>query len=144
MILVLYGTETGNAEMVAEDTGDAIDASYIVNLSDITPSDLDPGALHLFVCSTYGEGELPASAKEFAAALAQDQKLGGVPFAIFGLGDRSYETFAGGAKSLRALLLSCGAVEIAPIMLHDANGPELPEDAAIAWAQAALARAAAA
>lgn len=137
-MIILYGTETGNAEMVAEDLADAIGATDVINLAGFEPAKMDHNTQYFCVCSTYGEGEVPASAKAFAEALKQGCRLDRVPFAVFGLGDRSYEHFAGGATTLRGLLLASGGVEMAPMGVHDANGPDLPEDAAIAWAQALL------
>ena len=71
-IAILYGTETGNAEMLAEDIATHLsdhDVS-VTNLSGFDPAEFDPGTLYLVVCSTYGDGELPASARPFAAAMA--------------------------------------------------------------------------
>ena len=89
-ITVLYGTETGNAEMLAEDVAAHLEAAHEVactNLSDFAPADFDSGQFYLVICSTYGDGELPASAKPFAEAMeAEMPDLAGVHFAIFGLG----------------------------------------------------------
>ena len=138
-IMVLYGTETGNAEMLAEDIVDAIDADHdadCANLSDFPPGDFDAGTFYLIVCSTYGDGELPASAQPFALALkAENASLSGIHFAIFGLGDSEYaETFNFGSKQLAELLTAHGATQLGERSTHDASAGDLAEDIALPWA----------
>lgn len=139
-ISILYGTETGNAEMLAEDIQAELEADHEVtceNLADIEPADLDPSRLHLLVCSTYGDGELPASAQPFAEAVkAQKPDFTGIVFGIFGLGDSEYEeTFNGGPKLLADLMIAHGATQIGERIAHDASGPDLAEDLAFPWAE---------
>lgn len=143
-IAILYGTETGNAEMLAEDIGDALDADHEVsctNLSDFPVTDFDPATFYLIVCSTYGDGELPASAQPFAEALAAGPaNLAGIHFAIFGLGDSEYEeTFNFGSKRLAELLTNHGAAQLGERPTHDASGADLAEDLALPWAKDAVA-----
>ena len=72
-ITILYGTETGNAEMLAEDIQSELEGAHEVdclNLSDMDPGNFDAEQFYLLVCSTYGDGELPASAQPFGAAMA--------------------------------------------------------------------------
>ena len=70
---VLYGTESGNAEMAAEEIVAALGDARAVDLQDIGPDDLDPTTVYLVLCSTYGDGELPASAQPFVDALHAQQ-----------------------------------------------------------------------
>ncbi|MGR3661886.1 MAG: flavodoxin domain-containing protein [Paracoccaceae bacterium] len=146
-ITVLYGTETGNAEMLAEDIQAELEAEHdieCINLADFAPSDFDPTRLHLIVCSTYGDGELPASAQPFAEVLTTSGvDLAGVYFAIFGLGDMEYEeTFNGGSKTLATLLESKGARQTGTNPAHNASGPDMAEDIALPWATDVVAHAA--
>ncbi|EKF18474.1 flavodoxin domain-containing protein [Nitratireductor pacificus] len=138
-IMLLYGTETGNAEMLAEDIMAELEGEHAVecrNLSDFAPDEFDAGRLHMIVCSTYGDGELPASAQPFAAALkAASPSLSGVHFAIFGLGDSEYEeTFNFGSKGLAELLAAHGAKQVGERLTHDASGSDMAEDLAFPWA----------
>ncbi|WP_111357307.1 flavodoxin domain-containing protein, partial [Rhodoplanes elegans] len=137
-IVILYGTETGNAEMLAEDLADRLSADHhvkVVAMDGAGPSVFDTDALFLIVTSTYGDGELPASAKPFHAALAAARpSLAGKRFAVFGLGDSQYaETFNFGGRTFQELLESLGARAVAPRGLHDASGKELAEDVAGRW-----------
>lgn len=143
-ITILYGTETGNAEMLAEDIQAEFEAAHDVNcqnLSETSPDDLAPDRFYLLVCSTYGDGDLPASAQPFGAALTKAQPdLSQVHFAIFGLGDSEYdETFNHGPQKLATLMTACGAIQLGPRIAHDASGADLAEDLAMPWASAVIA-----
>lgn len=145
-ISILYGTETGNAEMLAEDIQAELEAEHEVecqNLSDVSPTDLGGDQFYLLVCSTYGDGELPASAQPFAEQMeASAPDLSGIYFAIFGLGDSEYdETFNYGPKHLAELMLARGATQIGERMAHDASGDDMAEDIAMPWAEAVIAEA---
>jgi MioC protein len=142
-IALLFGTETGNAEMLAEDLADHLSGheAEVTNLSDFDPADFTAGTLYLIVTSTYGDGELPASAKPFEEAMtAQAPTLAGIHFAVFGLGDSEYdETFNFGGKRIEALMTGAGAVMLGERVTHDASGSDLAEDLAMPWADAVVA-----
>ena len=143
-IAILYGTETGNAEMLAEDLASHLGGAPVTNLSDFDPADFDRGTLYLVVTSTYGDGELPASAKPFGARMAAGAPdLEGVQFAVFGMGDSAYpETFNFGGKRIEEMMRAAGASLIGTRMTHDASGPDLAEDLCFPWAEAVIAQAA--
>ena len=142
-IAILYGTETGNAEMLAEDVAAHLQGDHEVscaNLSDTDPAALDASAFHLVICSTYGDGELPASAQPFAEALAEKSPdLSSIRFAVFGLGDMEYpDTFNGGSAEICRILTERGARQVGQRVVHDASGPDMPEDLALPWAEAVV------
>ncbi len=146
-IAVLYGTETGNAEMLAEDLAGELEGDHEVvckNLSSVDPAAFDSGTFYILVSSTYGDGDLPASAQPFAKAVeVTAPDLSRIHFAIFGLGDSEYhETFNGGGEKLAALMASRGAVQVGERVTHDASGPDMAEDLAFPWARAVIAEAA--
>lgn len=141
----LYGTETGNAEMVCEDIEAEIGDSFetgIENMGEVAPADLDPGTFYIIVCSTHGNGDVPAMAAPFVDALEAEQPdLSAIRFAIFGLGDMVFaETFAHGSKQVMEKLLACGARMVGERGIHDASTTEPPEDTAIPWAHGILAQ----
>ncbi|MEO0830592.1 MAG: flavodoxin domain-containing protein, partial [Pseudomonadota bacterium] len=113
----LYGTETGNSEMLCEDIEEDIGSSFeceIQNMGEVVPSELDPEVFYMIVTSTHGNGDLPAQAAPFADALEEEKPdLSHIRFAIFGLGDMVFEeTFAHGSKRVMELMLACGAVMV--------------------------------
>ncbi|RAG61607.1 nitric oxide synthase, partial [Burkholderia multivorans] len=86
----------------------------IADLATLSPADLDPNRFHLVVCSTYGDGEVPSSAREFYAQLQEgDVDLTGVRFAVFGMGDASYtKTYSRGSELLTEALEARGATRV--------------------------------
>lgn len=141
-IQVLYGTETGNAEMVADDIVDALSADVSIESSDMSKfsvTDLSPDVFYFIVCSTYGDGELPHSAQPFFEALDREQpNLCGLKFALFGLGDSFYETFNRGSEIVAQTLTRLGAKQVGERGVHDASAGQLPGDIAMPWAKAVL------
>src|SRR4051794_15418090 len=110
---ILFGTESGNSEKVAEEIAEALadqDISATVrDLGDVTVDSLGSTPF-ILVSSTYNEGDLPASAEPFYAALAAERPdLSRLRFAAFGLGDSTYEHYSKGVDTLRGLLLDLGA-----------------------------------
>lgn len=137
-LALLYGTETGNSEMLCEDIeielGDTWDCA-LTNLSDADPHALEVEAFHIFVTSTYGNGDLPTTAVAFYDRLVEQKPdLSGLRFAIFGLGDMVFEaTFAHGSERLLEQLLACGATQVGTRGIHDASTTLPPEDIAMPW-----------
>ncbi|MEL4072406.1 flavodoxin domain-containing protein [Ochrobactrum sp. GPK 3] len=139
-ITILYGTETGNAEMLAEDISTDLSSEHDVvvsNLENFDPANFDGNHLYLIVCSTYGDGELPASAQPFAQAIEKTRPdLSTVLFGIFGLGDSSYtETYNFGSKQVCDILVGAGARQIGERLTHDASGTDMSDDLALPWAR---------
>lgn len=141
-IHVIYGTETGNAEMVADDLVEALEGDATVtarDLADFDPAEVAERDFVILVSSTYGEGELPNSAQPFFARLeAQAPDLSGLTFATFGLGDSFYETFNHGSRILADKLRELGATELGERGVHDASGGELPGEVAVEWLKGLL------
>jgi MioC protein len=141
---ILFGTETGNAEMVAEDLGEALQGELDVVVRDMSGFTVDEFAadtFYLVVCSTYGDGELPGSAQPLFEALSGVRPdLSGVRFAAFGLGDSFYATFNNGSQIIADKLIELGASQVGEHGQHDASSGELPGDVALAWVKTVLAQ----
>jgi MioC protein len=144
-IALLYGTESGNAEMLCEDLRDELDDAHDVemsNLADVAPEGLNPDTFYILVTSTHGNGDLPAGAAEFADAVEEQKPdFSGIFFAIFGLGDMVFEeTFNQGSERLMNIMLAQKAGQIGDRGIHDASTGEMPEDIAIPWLQTCMAQ----
>lgn len=143
-VTILFGTESGNAELVAEDLarhlGDRGE-TRVVDLGDLDPADLDPRRVHLIVCSTYGDGELPTNVRGLRERLlAERPALDGIRYAVFGLGDRSYtKTYSRGSEMIDEALAACGASRVGEYGRHDAGGPLDAAEVAREWADGVLA-----
>ncbi|MFI1463088.1 flavodoxin domain-containing protein [Nocardia carnea] len=124
-IVVLFGSEMGTAEKVAEAMAGELTGyeTAVFDMSEFDLADLDPRAFHLIVCSTYGEGDLPTGAEPFFDALdAQQPDLTGLRFAVFGLGDSVYDnTFNRGGEIAAGKLTALGGIQIGDHARHDAS-----------------------
>ncbi len=139
-VVILYGTETGNGELVADAISDVLAVDHDPSIYDMTEfavEDLDPEDFLVIVCSTYGEGELPTGAEPFAEELdAVDPDLTGLRFAVFGLGDTVYgETFNRGGEIIAGMLTKRGAVQVGEHARHDNSSPVKPAKQAAEWAE---------
>jgi MioC protein len=137
-IQILFGTESGNAEMVADDIADALESRGLKN--EITPLDsyevnqLPAADFAIFITSTYGDGELPMTTAPFHdALLAARPDLEGLRFAAFGLGDRTYDTYNNAIGILASTLTDLGAQQVGETGRHDASGAESYTETAVAW-----------
>lgn len=142
-VTILFGTESGNAELVAEDLGAVLgerDDVHIADLASVSYADLDPARFYLLVCSTYGDGDVPSSATRFYTELQTGSaELGGVRFAVFGMGDASYtKTYSRGSELLTEAFEAHGATRVGEYGRHDAGGPVPATEAASEWAEGVL------
>ncbi len=112
---ILYGTQTGNAEGVANDAAAAARLQgFDVMVSGLDEIELDEfaGLNHvLIVTSTYGEGEMPDNAELFWEALSASTapRLEGVSYSVLALGDTSYDGFCQAGKLFDTRLEQLGA-----------------------------------
>ncbi len=96
---ILFGTQTGTAESCATDLSDALGEQGIEiaceNVFDVKIDLLKEAKRIYIVTSTFGDGEPPEDAEDFYAALINlaDGSIPGLEFAVFALGDTSYEQF---------------------------------------------------
>lgn len=117
---VLYGSQTGNAKRLAEQLYADLQAQGIqarlLRASDYPTRELAQEKLLLVAISTQGEGEPPEDSIALFKFLASNRapKLAQLKYAIFGLGDRSYNQFCAAGKNLGELLGKLGASEWQP------------------------------
>jgi sulfite reductase (NADPH) flavoprotein alpha-component len=139
-LLILYATQTGNAECVAEKVADAARARGYEprtwNVDGLDVKSLSTEQRALFVVSTYGEGDPPDAAVPFwdevqhlaAGALAS------LRYSVYALGDSSYTEFCGFGKKLDEELEKAGATRIADRCDNDLDY----ESALDAWIESAF------
>lgn len=142
-VVALFGTESGRAEAVARGIAKAFPERGIVveNMADVGPDVFEPGTLFLIACATHGGGELPGFAQFLHDDLADlNPDLSGVRYAMFGLGDTSYEEkFNRGSQLFDALLTRLGARRVGPYGEHDEISRADHVALGVDWARAVLA-----
>jgi MioC protein len=139
-VVILYGSETGTAELVSDAISDVLTEHHDVSMYDMSEfdvEDLSPDDFYVIVCSTYGEGELPTGAEPFAEGLDDTAPtLDGVRFALFGLGDSVYDdTFNRGGEIIAEKLTDLGATQVGEHGRHDASSKISPKAQATDWAE---------
>ncbi|MFI9410729.1 flavodoxin domain-containing protein [Nocardia gamkensis] len=140
-VVILFGTEMGTAESAADSIAEELRGAHEVSVHDMAEfdvGDLDVRDFHVVVCSTYGDGDLPTGAEPFADALdRRAPELGGLRFAVFGLGDTVYgDTFNRGGEIIAEKLIARGAVQLGEHARHDASTEIRVRDMARRWAAA--------
>ncbi|USD37620.1 MULTISPECIES: FMN-binding protein MioC [Ferrimonas] len=133
-LAVIVGTTMGGAEAVADELADKLAQHQIQcqQFLDPTLEQLTPFPHWLIVTSTHGAGDLPDNLLPFANSLESAQ-LSGTQFAICGIGDSSYDTFCGAARTLDRLLQQAGAQPLVNKIEIDVQAVDLPEDRALEW-----------
>ena len=139
-VTILVGSMTGNAEFAAEDLqqllGDEFGCSAELLLMDGLDADVFKRPHVFLICtSTYGEGDVSENAQALYGALCEQRPdLGGVRYAVFGLGDANYrDTFNFGGKRFDDILAALGAVRMAERAQHDAQSGVQAGDLARDW-----------
>lgn len=113
-ITLISASQTGNARRVAEALRDDLQAAQLnvklVNAGDYKFKQIAGEKLLVVVTSTQGEGEPPEEAVALHNFLFSKKapKLDGTAFAVFGLGDTSYEFFCQSGKDFDSKLAELG------------------------------------
>lgn len=117
-IHILYGSQTGNAESVANDAAIAAKAhglKPVVTSMDAIDSDaLAAMDTVLIVTSTYGEGEMPDNAQMLWEAVSAESMpaLPNMKFSVLALGDTGYDLFCKAGIDWDNRLAELGATRI--------------------------------
>ncbi len=115
---MLYGSESGNSEELADRTAkEARRRGFKVvlkSMADVAPGNLVEAENLLVIVSTWGDGEPPESAESFYHSLMEEEHaFGGVNFSVCALGDTSYEKFCQTGKDVDERLEALGAKRLA-------------------------------
>ncbi|XP_026495068.1 NADPH--cytochrome P450 reductase isoform X1 [Vanessa tameamea] len=139
-LVVFYGSQTGTGEefagrlakegirykmkgMVADP--EECDMEELTKLRDI------PNSLAVFCLATYGEGDPTDNAMDFIEWLKNDPDLSGLNYAVFGLGNKTYEHYNAVAIYVDKRLEELGASRVYEVGLGDDDANI--EDDFITW-----------
>ncbi len=138
-VLVLYGSQTGTCEDVAERVTREAQRYHLepfltpMDRYDFTEIGQETRPI-CFICSTTGQGEEPDNMKGFWKFLLKknlpSDLLTKIRFSVLGLGDSSYVKFNFVAKKLYKRLLQLGATAVSDLGLAD-DQHDLGPDAVI-------------
>jgi sulfite reductase (NADPH) flavoprotein alpha-component len=138
-LTVLYGTESGNSETLADRAVKEAKkrgfAANMRNMAEISTADLAKIPNLLVIISTWGDGEPPETAMSFYKELMETgADFSATRFSVCALGDTAYEKFCQTGKDIDARLEALGATRVTERQDCDVDY----EDAFNAWLGRAL------
>lgn len=139
--LILYGTETGNAQDVASEIEDALQRLHFsTTIRELDGTSVHEIANHDLACiaiSTTGQGDFPSNARKFWLSLLKKKltaaTLDDVVYGLIGLCDSSYPKFNVAGRKLHKRLQQLGARALLDPCEADEQGEEGTEGAVLEW-----------
>lgn len=138
-ILMIVGSEMGNAEMVGDLVKDELEAQghtvEVFSEGGLDDARLTEHEAVLVVSSTTGLGDVPQNVEPLYDELVESRPdLANVRYGLVGLGDRNYkDTFCGGPKKWDAILTELSATCVGEKLFLDATDNPMPDEDALAW-----------
>lgn len=150
-MVIFFGSQTGTAEEYAIKFAKELKARFGTSPLVVDPEDTDfskldtlpENCIAIFFMATYGEGEPTDNANQLmefleddAAEFSQGSSLEGVKYAVFGLGNRTYEQYNKVSRALDARLAHFGATKIGE--RGEGDDDKSMEEDYLAWKDDAL------
>lgn len=139
-LTILYGTETGNAELLAMDAGKhANEQGFEADVRGMDQIDVDElcNVRRLLIfCSTWGDGEQPDNAQDLfdAVSACETGTFSGLNYGVLALGDTAFDLFCESGKEWDAVFEEKGANRLIERMDCDTDY----EDDAAYWTESSI------
>lgn len=117
-IFVLYGTESGNAKIIAFDAVKTLNQAGLgaraLGLNELAAAELTKIGHAVFIVSTSGDGDMPYNAVDFWEALVEDDypRLERLRYGMIALGESVYEDFCAAGIAMDERLHALGATRL--------------------------------
>jgi len=117
-ILIIFGTETGNAEDLAVEISNIADkhglTGKVMDMEDVSMGDLSSSKRLIVSVSTWGEGDQPDNAQELYDEIEASDigSMEGVSYAVLALGDTAFELFCESGKEWDRILEEKGGIRV--------------------------------
>ncbi|CBZ28494.1 putative p450 reductase [Leishmania mexicana MHOM/GT/2001/U1103] len=135
-VTVLFGSQTGTAEMFAKTlTREGTKLGVPIKVCDVDcyeAYNMEYERLVILICATYGEGEPTDTMKNFHDWMMDEcrspgEELANVKYAVFGLGDRQYNYFCEEGIVMDSRFEELGAQRIFGLGCGDSGNGQLEE-----------------
>ena len=139
-LLILFGTETGNAEDLAFDDGKmAADFNLdpeVKGMDEVSLDNITSCTKLIIFCSTWGEGDQPDNAQDLFDEVSEsdDGCMAGLNFSVLALGDTAFEMFCQSGKEWDQILEQKGGARVNDRIDCDTDYEDEAED----WIKATL------
>tara|TARA_B100001287_G_scaffold44122_1_gene33250 strand:- start:929 stop:2743 length:1815 start_codon:yes stop_codon:yes gene_type:complete len=125
-LAILFGSQTGNAEELAENTKKLADkaglVSQVFDMDGLSATDLSSHKRLLIITSTWGEGEMPDNAIDlWESVCSTSPQLNGLHFSVCAIGDTSYDEFCQAGIDWDNKLHELGANRTTDLQLCDVD-----------------------
>jgi sulfite reductase (NADPH) flavoprotein alpha-component len=126
-LLILFATESGNAETLAASVRKAAlklgFAARVADVASVSVADAAKAENLLMIASTWGEGDPPQRAADFYnAILAPDApRFDKTRFSVLALGDRAYVNFCSTGRTFDERFAALGGRRLAPMLECDVD-----------------------
>ena len=134
LMTILYGSHTGNGEGIAETLMEmATEKGFnarVVDMEEFDPQELEKEQILFVIVSTHGEGDPPLAAEKLHAYLKDysGPPLDKIKYAVFALGDSSYQFYCQTGKDFDQYLEKAGAERIMDRVDADVDFEEPAEE----------------